>query len=266
VRIQASCASDPIESHTFTFRQSPGTRAILIDVVESQSIGGAVRTRAPHFIISLPAAAMASLTTSLTPQARRTFQESFDAFERTVKKHSATDDRDFSDTTLRDVREAAVQIERQLAARQTLRNMKRLEPLLDALEAYSKVIGVLCNGTPFVSWVWVCLALRIIQHIANVCLHYEGAYQIDDEGKHSLPFGDTANHSKLATDNLGAFEKLMKAYSQIAELLPRLNQLSDALRDKSDFQQVLAMVYSDILEFHRHAYKFFRRNGQYTNL
>jgi hypothetical protein len=98
---------------------------------------------------------MASSTQTLTPQARRIFQESFDAFEKTVQKYSTTDDREFSDTTLRDVREAAIQIQRQLAARQCLRNMKRLEPLLDGLEAYSKVIEVLCNGTPFLAWVWV---------------------------------------------------------------------------------------------------------------
>jgi hypothetical protein len=98
---------------------------------------------------------MTSSRTSLTPQARRIFQESFDAFENTVQKYSTTDDAEFSDTTLRDVREAAIQIQRQLAARQCLRNMKRLEPLLDGLEAYAKVIEVLCNGTPFLAWVWV---------------------------------------------------------------------------------------------------------------
>jgi hypothetical protein len=71
-----------------------------------------------------------------------------------------------------------------------------------------------------------------------------------------------ADYAKLATDNLGAFEKLMKAYDQIAGLLPRLNRLGDALREKPDFQLTLAVVYSDIMEFHKHAYKFFRRNGQ----
>jgi uncharacterized FlgJ-related protein len=102
---------------------------------------------------SLPTAATSLV--ALTPQARRTFQESFDSFEKTVQKYSRTDDREFSDTTLRDVRDAAKQIERQLAARQCLRNMKRLEPFLNGLEAYSKVIEVLCNGTPFLSWIWV---------------------------------------------------------------------------------------------------------------
>jgi uncharacterized FlgJ-related protein len=107
--------------------------------------GGAPRTNPPT----------TTKPSILTPQARRTFQESFDSFEKTVQRYSRTDDREFSDTTLRDVRDAAKQVERQLAARQCMRNMRRLEPFLNGLEAYSKVIEVLCNGTPFLSWIWV---------------------------------------------------------------------------------------------------------------
>jgi hypothetical protein len=92
---------------------------------------------------------------TLTPQARRTFKDSFERFERTVQKRSKTDQREFSDTTLRDVHEAAKEIEQQLAAQQRLRNLKRLEPLLNGLEAYSKVLEVLCNGTPYLPWIWV---------------------------------------------------------------------------------------------------------------
>jgi hypothetical protein len=209
---------------------------------------------------------MASSTTSLTPQARRTFQESFDVFEKTVHRYSTTDDRDFSDTTLQDVREAARQIERQLAARQCLRNMKRLEPLLNGLEAYSKVVEVLCNGTPFIPWVWVSLSVHFVQYCADFGRPLKAPIKL--MMKVIMPCypvrSSTSNYLKLATDNLGAFEKLMKAYGQIAELLPRLNRLGDALRDKPDFQQALAVVYSDIMEFHRQAYKFFRRNGKYT--
>jgi hypothetical protein len=68
--------------------------------------------------------------------------------------------------------------------------------------------------------------------------------------------------SQLATDHISAFEKLISAYAQIAENLPRFDRLSTALRTHPDFQQVIAVVYSDILEFHRQAYKFFRRTGK----
>lgn len=41
--------------------------------------------------------------------------------------------------------------------------------------------------------------------------------------------------------------------------MPRLDRLGKALSHDYNFQNVLALVYSDILEFHRRAYKFVRR-------
>ncbi|KAE8849283.1 hypothetical protein PTNB73_04962 [Pyrenophora teres f. teres] len=161
-----------------------------------------------------------STAITLTPQARRTFQESFAKFEKTVVKRSKDDRRDFADTTLRDVWEAVMEIEQQLAARQCLRNLKRIEPFLNGLEAYSKVVEVLCNGTPFMLWIW------------------------------------------LASDHISAFETLISAYAQIAENLPRFDRLSNAFRNHSDFQQLIAVLYSDILEFHRQSYKFFWKSGE----
>ncbi|KAI1562867.1 hypothetical protein PtrEW4_009731 [Pyrenophora tritici-repentis] len=180
---------------------------------------------APHLSLSTD-----SPPVTLTPQARRTFQESFAKFEKTVVKRSKDDQRDFADTTLRDVWEAVGEIERLLAARQCLRNMKRLEPFLNGLEAYAKVVEVLCNGTPFMPWIWAPVKLMM----------------------------------KLASDHISAFETLISAYAQIAENLPRFDRLRNAFRNHPDFQQLIAVVYSDILEFHRQAYKFFRKSGWKT--
>ena len=49
-------------------------------------------------------------------------------------------------------------------------------------------------------------------------------------------------------------------------MLPRFDRLGIALQDKPDFQQALAVVYSDILTSHEHAYKLFRRNGNFLCL
>ena len=67
---------------------------------------------------------------------------------------------------------------------------------------------------------------------------------------------------QLSSEYIGAFEKLIAAYGQIGDCLPRLDRLSDAYKDNHDFQQVLAVVYDDILTFHQNAYKFFRRPGK----
>lgn len=64
---------------------------------------------------------------------------------------------------------------------------------------------------------------------------------------------------QITMDSLSAFERLIEAYGKIADLLPRLDRLSAALGTDINFQNVLALVYSDILEFHRRAYKFVRK-------
>lgn len=56
-------------------------------------------------------------------------------------------------------------------------------------------------------------------------------------------------------------EKILKAFSDIAEVLPRMDRLKTTFGTNSEFQQVLASIFSDIIEFHRRAYKMFRRKA-----
>jgi hypothetical protein len=97
----------------------------------------------------------------LRAEAHSIFQTSFAKFEKTVQKYSKEDARDFNSTALRDVYEAAKEVERQLRARQCIRNMSRIEPLLKGLENYSKVIEVLCNGTDYLPWIWAPIKLML---------------------------------------------------------------------------------------------------------
>jgi hypothetical protein len=80
------------------------------------------------------------------------FQTAFDKLRESV---SQSDAQKFKSTTLQDVWNAAIEIEKTQRQRQSVRNMKRIEPFLKGLEKYSKTIEVLCNGTPFLPWIWV---------------------------------------------------------------------------------------------------------------
>ncbi|KAK2728230.1 NACHTdomain protein [Colletotrichum kahawae] len=133
----------------------------------------------------------------------------------------------FQRTSLEDVRHAALEIERELASRQSLRNMRRLMPLFSGLEHYAATMGVVCNGTPFLRWVWAPITLIL----------------------------------RIASEYVEAFEQIIKGYSRIAGSLKRFEILGEAFSDNSEFGFTLATFYEDILEFHRHAYKFVRRNG-----
>ncbi|KAG5791443.1 hypothetical protein H9Q69_009520 [Fusarium xylarioides] len=164
------------------------------------------------------------LAPAINLDARRTIEKASKDLERTV---SASDRISLQDTTLDDVRKAAHLVEDELAARQSLRNMKRLEPLFTGLEYYSKTIEVLCNGTPYMPWIWAPIKLIL----------------------------------KISSDYVEAFEKIIKVYGQIAEPLKRFQKLSRAFYSDKDVQQTLATFYSDILKFHKEAYQFVRRGS-----
>lgn len=157
--------------------------------------------------------------------ARQTISCAFKELERTI---SPNDARNFPSVTLQQVRLETLRIEDELAARQSLRNMRRLAPLFQGMEHYAKVMDVLCNGTPFLSWAWAPISLIL----------------------------------RIASEHLEAFELIIKGYSKIAECLGRFAVLESSFKSNQDFQQTFAIFYADILEFHKHAYKFVRRSSK----
>lgn len=79
-----------------------------------------------------------------------------DAFQRLHRSISDEDAHKFASTELKDVWAAVREIEITQRKRQSAQNLRRIEPLLRGIEKYSKVIEVLCNGTPYMPYVWVC--------------------------------------------------------------------------------------------------------------
>jgi hypothetical protein len=168
------------------------------------------------------------LKPAVSAQARHTIKTAFDQLDGTILPD---DSREFSATTLEDVRKTALGIENQLAARKSLRNMRRLLPLFNGLEHYAKVVDILCNGTPYLSWVWAPITLIL----------------------------------RIASEYVEAFEKITKGYARIAESLSRFQVLSQALKRNLSFQDTLAAFYADILQFHKHAYEFVRRKSRLSS-
>lgn len=179
---------------------------------------------------------------SLRDQAHPIIKEAFTNFESLVRVNDA---RMFKSTTLADVREAARIIERDQSQRRCLRNMRRIEPLFDALHKLGGAIETLCSGTPYLCFIWVCGMLPIFGH--GLRYHQKAPIKL-------------VLH--IADEHTSAFDQLIDAYRQIAQNLPRFGRLGTALCDQDDFQVVLAEIYSDILEFHTHAYQYLRRGGE----
>ncbi|KAI1388865.1 uncharacterized protein F4822DRAFT_429482 [Hypoxylon trugodes] len=88
--------------------------------------------------------------------AGQAMKTAFDQLDQTVLPE---DSHNFSTITLENVKKSALVLENQLAARKSLRNMRRLLPLFSGLEHYARVVEVLCNGTPYLSWIWAPITL-----------------------------------------------------------------------------------------------------------
>ncbi|RTE75699.1 hypothetical protein BHE90_009823 [Fusarium euwallaceae] len=165
------------------------------------------------------------LKPALLVHARHTIKTAYDELDRTI---TPGDKRDFGDTTLRNVRQAARDIENQLAAQRSLRNMRRLMPFFLGLEYYSRAVDTLCNGTPYLPWIWAPLTIIL----------------------------------RVASEYAAAFDQIIKAYSSIAEPLRRFEILSDAfMLHDPEFHNTLAVFYADILEIHGQTYKLVRRSN-----
>ncbi|KAF7522528.1 hypothetical protein G7054_g12117 [Neopestalotiopsis clavispora] len=161
---------------------------------------------------------------TISALARQTISCAFVELEKTITPGDA---RDFRSATLEQVKSEVLKIENELAARQSLRNMQRLAPLFQGLEHYAKVMDILCNGTPFLPWIWAPISLIL----------------------------------RIASEHLEAFDLIIKGYSRIAECLGRFSLLSSSFKGNQDYQQNFSVFYADILEFHKHAYKFVRRRN-----
>lgn len=183
------------------------------------------------------------LRSAVSPAALRLIREAFEDLERTV---TPLDAKEFENSTLQNVQKAALEIEDRLAARQSLRNMRRLMPLFNGLDHYSKSLEVLCNGTPFLPWIWAPIKL-----ILTVCLP-------------CIPKSRYMSNScqKISSDFVDAFEKVIKHYSCIGTSLTRFGMLQHTFHGNAEFQNVLAVYYCDILRFHKEAYKFVRRRSE----
>ena len=167
------------------------------------------------------------METPVSLQACLIIRHAFEEFEGMVNAYNPSHAANFNSITLEDVYNSCRALEKEMAARQCLRNMRRINPFLQSLEKYSKVVDVLCNGTDYLPWIWAPVKLFL----------------------------------QLASDYTTALEKLISSYGKIAEVLPRFDRLNTTFKENHNFQRILAIVYADILDFHRETYKFFQKRG-----
>ena len=64
--------------------------------------------------------------------------------------------------------------------------------------------------------------------------------------------------SQLARNYTSILESILQAFSDIAQVLPRMDKLNATFGGSPDFDQAIGLIYSDVIEFLQRTYKFFR--------
>lgn len=99
--------------------------------------------------------------------ARVLVQRALDDLSRTLKPEDA---RFFRETALGDLWKEMRAIEHEQGQRLDMRFMRRLEPFLETMESYSKVIEVFCQGFSPMAFVWVRRQCRSSAEMLLTCV------------------------------------------------------------------------------------------------
>jgi hypothetical protein len=78
------------------------------------------------------------------------------AFKRFEEAIYPNDAKLFRSLKLEDVWNAARAIESNQSSRRSLRNTRRIQPLFEALKLLGNALDPLCQGVPYLCYIWVC--------------------------------------------------------------------------------------------------------------
>ncbi|KAI1752664.1 WD40 repeat-like protein [Xylaria castorea] len=131
----------------------------------------------------------------------------------------------FSVCSLDDVRDICRDIQDAHGRKGTLRYMRRLEPFIEAMEQFGRVIEMFANVNEIVCFIW---------------------------GPIKFLLGITRTH-------MNSFDKLLDVYDKIGNAIPGLLQYQAAFEKHPPLATVLEDYYTDILVFHQAALSVFRR-------
>ncbi|KAI0376441.1 hypothetical protein F5Y04DRAFT_210207 [Hypomontagnella monticulosa] len=145
-------------------------------------------------------------------------------FKRSAKLTTKEED-DFRMTSLEDLRDCIRTIQRDQEQNKKLMYMKRLDPFLQTMEQYGKVLDVFVNTSEVVAFIWGPMKFILLV---------------------TRTFSD-------------ALHCVLDAYQDIGEQIPLLEGYQNFFTSNGYMRTVLIQIYEDILEFHREAIKHFKQ-------
>ncbi|KAI1467938.1 WD40 repeat-like protein [Daldinia caldariorum] len=156
-------------------------------------------------------------------------QRNEEKFQRALTrfKQSLTPDlaKEFSISSLADVKQVCTEIQQKHGCDGKLRYMGRLRGFIEAMEQFGKVIEVFLNTSEILCFLWGPMKFLLI----------------------------------TASTHINSFDKLLDAYVQVGNAIPGLQRYEATFAEHPPLATVLEDYYSDILEFHRISLAIFKR-------
>ncbi|OTA61606.1 hypothetical protein K449DRAFT_370870 [Hypoxylon sp. EC38] len=162
-------------------------------------------------------------TTSVSPH-QCEFRVALDQFKRTAGL-TKLEEAEFQMTNLKELQDCVRKIQQEQEQKRKMMYMKRLDPFLQTIEQYGKVLDVFVNTSDIVAFIWG--PMKFILLIAKT-------------------FSD-------------ALHSVLDAYQSIGEQIPLLRGYEQLFSSNTHMKSVLLLIYQDILEFHREAIKHFKQ-------
>ncbi|TID18364.1 C2H2 and C2HC zinc finger [Venturia nashicola] len=149
-----------------------------------------------------------------------------DTFEDVLRKCKTRltpkESKDFSETSLADVQQTILRIQKDQEQLKRATNLTRLRSFLEAMDQLGKTIEVFLNSSPFLALVWGPMRFMLL----------------------------------AASSFTEDFDILLDAYENIGAHIPFLEKYRE-LFQHDDMKKVLALIYEDIIEFHSKALRYF---------
>ncbi|ORY19419.1 hypothetical protein BCR34DRAFT_128195 [Clohesyomyces aquaticus] len=144
-------------------------------------------------------------------------------------QHELTKDEvdDFNFITADDLKKSVYQMQEEQKSKKRMQNLSRVSAFVEAMDQFDKVIQVFLNTTNYLGFVW---------GPAKFMLLVAGSYS-------------------------DALNTLLDAYEEVGEHMPLLIQYEAMVSQSPSLQEILGLVYKDILTFHCKAMKHFRQRA-----
>ncbi|KAI2464722.1 hypothetical protein F4781DRAFT_411946 [Annulohypoxylon bovei var. microspora] len=155
---------------------------------------------------------------------QREFLTVLDDFKKTAGLTQA-EEAEFQMTGLEELQTCIRTIQQDQEQKRKMMYMRRLDPFLQTMEQYGKVLDVFVNTSEIVAFIWG--PMKFILLIANTF----------SEALHSV----------------------LDAYQEIGEQIPLFRGYEELFSSNAHMKSMLVLIYRDILEFHREAIKYFKQ-------